>query len=549
MNPGKNKPIALSAALCLGLSLVGSVTLLAGCGGSSSSAPANQTGRATITIVWPEVTRLIPVASNSIKVTFYQGATAVATQTVARPTTGNTSTLTFTGLPTGTLTVSSVALPNADGTGNPQANASVTANITLTQTAQVTMTMASTINSLAISPTTANVAPGATTTLTATAYDAIPNVVLTSPSTISWVSSNTGIAVVSAAGVVTGVAEGTATITATESESGKTATATITVTTGSTGNTLVDLANAYINSLSTEQKNATVVAFTAANTARWSNQLAIPGSGGANSLRNGVAYSTLNPAQKAAWEALVSAALGPSGYTQLQKSQAADNYLSTLNSSYSGLYEYVGFVGAPTASGNWMLQIGGHNNAHNLYYTGNTRLTTTPYLVAAEPKSFTFNGTAFVPLLVQRDSMYNLVNSLTPTELTAAKLSTSFSDLFLGPGRDARSNFPTGTTGRGILASELSTAQKQLLRTAISAWVSTSPNSASYQALYESELDQTYVAYSGTTAFTNQGDYVRIDGPHVWIEFVCLNSGVVSEIYYSTIWRDRVTDYNAAFGF
>ncbi|MGC4042977.1 MAG: DUF3500 domain-containing protein [Armatimonas sp.] len=549
MNPRKTSSIALSAALLLSVSLAGGVVVLSGCGGASSKASASETGRAVISITWPERTRLIPVASNSIKVTFYQGAVAVATQTVARPSTGNTSTLTFSGLPAGNLSVTAVALPNADGTGNPQANTAVTASITIGQTAQISMTMASTIASLAITPATTSVAPGAAVPLTATAYDGSSVVVLTSPSTISWTSSDSGVAVVSAAGEVTGIAGGTATITATESESGKTATATVTVTSGSTGSALVDLANAYINSLTTAQKTATVVTSSAANAAKWSNLPAQPGTGGTTSLRNGVAYSTLTATQKAAWDALVSTALGSSGYAQLQKVRAADDYLGTLNSGYSGSNEYVAFVGTPSTSGTWMLQVGGHHNAHNLYYNGNTLLSTTPYHIAVEPQSFTSSGTSYTPLQTQRDSMYNLINSLTSTQLTSAKLSSSFSDIYLGPGKDARSYFPTGTTGRGILTSNLTTAQKQLLKTAIAAWVSTSPNSSSYQALYENELDQTYVAYSGTTGFTSQGDYVRIDGPHVWIEFACQNGVVLSGIHFHTIWRDRVTDYNAAFGF
>ena len=37
---------------------------------------------------------------------------------------------------------------------------------------------------------------------------------------------------------------------------------------------------------------------------------------------------------------------------------------------------------------------------------------------------------------------------------------------------------------------------------------------------------------------------VRIDGPHVWIEFACQGSD-----HYHTIWRDRATDYGAEFSF
>ena len=87
------------------------------------------------------------------------------------------------------------------------------------------------VTSVSVSPTSASVKVGATTTLTAAV----------SPSnatnkTISWTSSNTNVATVSN-GVVTGVSAGTATITAT-SNNGKTAKATITVT-GSTS-TLVN---------------------------------------------------------------------------------------------------------------------------------------------------------------------------------------------------------------------------------------------------------------------------------------------------------------------
>ncbi len=79
------------------------------------------------------------------------------------------------------------------------------------------------VTSVSISPTSASVKVGATTTLSASV----------SPSnatnkTISWTSSNTSVATVSN-GVVTAVAKGTATITATSSN-GKTAKATVTVT-------------------------------------------------------------------------------------------------------------------------------------------------------------------------------------------------------------------------------------------------------------------------------------------------------------------------------
>ncbi len=92
-------------------------------------------------------------------------------------------------------------------------------------TATVTVTPAP-VASVNVTPPTASVTVGQTTTLQAQTLDA--NGATLTGRAVTWSSSNTGVATVSNAGVVTGVAPGTATITATSE--GKSGTATITVT-------------------------------------------------------------------------------------------------------------------------------------------------------------------------------------------------------------------------------------------------------------------------------------------------------------------------------
>jgi len=82
------------------------------------------------------------------------------------------------------------------------------------------------VASVTVSPSTASVLVGQTTTLTATLRDGNGNVLTGRP--ITWTSSASSVATVSAAGVVTGVSGGTATITATSE--GKAGSATVTVT-------------------------------------------------------------------------------------------------------------------------------------------------------------------------------------------------------------------------------------------------------------------------------------------------------------------------------
>src|SRR5205823_2653412 len=81
------------------------------------------------------------------------------------------------------------------------------------------------VAAVAISPTTATVLVGASVRLAATTTDAAGNVL--SGRAITWVSSAPGVAAVSGAGTVTGVAAGAVTITATSE--GKTGSAAVTV--------------------------------------------------------------------------------------------------------------------------------------------------------------------------------------------------------------------------------------------------------------------------------------------------------------------------------
>lgn len=147
-----------------------------------------------------------------------------------------------------------------------------------------------------------------------------------------------------------------------------------------------------------------------------------------------------------------------------------------------------------------------------------------------------------------KDAVSAMITSLSEDELAKAKLSESFTDVLLGP--DADGDFPE--TKGGIKVSELSDKQKALVLAAITPWASIVDNQTTEDllAVYEDELDETYISYSGTTGLTAQGDYIRIDGPSVWIEFVCQNGVVYSDqIHYHTVYRDHSRDYGGELTF
>ncbi len=208
---------------------------------------------------------------------------------------------------------------------------------------------------------------------------------------------------------------------------------------------------------------------------------------------------------------------------------------------------------ANCAAGAWMLQFGGHHYAANIAYNGGKVVGATPYFMGVEPTSFTMNSVAYTPLKQEHDSLKVMLAGLTADQLASAKLSTSFSDCLMSPDETNGNTNTFPATKQGLIAGGLSTAQKNLVFAAIRNYVSDIDDSSAavLQAIYEGEIDNTYIAWTGsgtsgdTSTFLNANtDYVRIDGPSVWIEFVC-QSGVVfrNQIHYHTVWRDHSRDY------
>ncbi|MGY5116859.1 DUF3500 domain-containing protein [Streptomyces sp. 900105755] len=362
---------------------------------------------------------------------------------------------------------------------------------------------------------------------------------------------------------------------------------------------VVSAANAFLNTLTSDQQASTLLDLTQANATAWSN---LPCGG---TCRPGIQFSTLSDDQLAAAEHVLKLALGSgkdTGYEHVLQTLKADDVLASAEStssasagptdaptatatdsasadpsatptdsasaaaptgappsggagggaggfSYGSGYYYLAFLGTPSKTGTWQLHFGGHHLAVNITYKDGEVSGASPFFTGVEPTSWTADdGTTYAPLAKFRDGLLKLTGSLSTSQLAEAKLSESFGDVLLGPGKDG--DFPE--TKEGIKVSELSPKQKKLVLAAIHPWVADVDDATAAQLMktYAKELDQTYVAYSGGTGLDTQGDYVRIDGPSVWVEFVCQN-GVVfqNQVHYHTVYRDHTRDYGNEFSF
>lgn len=313
------------------------------------------------------------------------------------------------------------------------------------------------------------------------------------------------------------------------------------------------LAQAFADTLDDDQLAELNQDYSYANATNWSNfpqQLLQNGMGGgpggtsSSSGRVGLQISTLDDEQRAALEELMAAALGGEdneGYDEVMGILAADDYLAENygGTDYGSENYYIAFLGEVTDSGTWELQFGGHHLAVSNTYTDGELVSATPSFRGTEPTGeFTLDGETYDPLTQETDALSALAESLTEDQL--AEAATDQSDLLLGPGQDGE--FPEE---EGVKVSDLSEEQQELVLEAIETYVDDLPEdeAAEYMATYESELEDTYVLFSGSTDFSTAGDYIRIDGPSVWIELAMQNGVATSEPHIHSVWRDSETDY------
>ena len=309
---------------------------------------------------------------------------------------------------------------------------------------------------------------------------------------------------------------------------------------------------AFYNTLAPDQQSSLQLTWSLDTARRWSS---LPD---AMVARNGLALGGLNAAQQAAAVALIKTALGDTGSSLQLGVQAAGDYLAANgggNPDGSGNV-HVAFLGTPSATGFWMLQLSGHHATWNLAFNGRGD-SPTPAFFRIEPKAaFTVDGVAYDPLLVQRSAIAGLGAAL--LRYPAAQLAGSVPGLLFGA--DGAGN-TDGTcpravdtvTTHGVLYSRLAASDQALAQTAIRAWVDTQAieraNTLLGAYLNSQALAQTSVAYAGTGSVDVPGNYLLIEGPRLWLEWSVQRSAVNgSDVQYQATWRDKFADYGGKCG-
>ena len=208
-----------------------------------------KSGTSTVTVTLPPVAS-VAVAPSTLPLQVGQTGTLTVTTRDAANNVLTGRTVTWTSNNAGVATVA----PNGTVTAVAPGSATITATSEgKTGTAAVTVT-AIPVASVSVSPTTANLTTGGTQQITATPRDAQGNAL--AGRTVAWLSANTNVATVTAAGLITAVAPGNTTVTATSE--GKVGTVAVTVAAPVVGSVTITPGSATVNVAATTTLAATV---------------------------------------------------------------------------------------------------------------------------------------------------------------------------------------------------------------------------------------------------------------------------------------------------
>ena len=351
---------------------------------------------------------------------------------------------------------------------------------------------------------------------------------------------------------------------------------------------VVKAADAFLNTLSATQKKAVLFAWSdTAQRKNWSN---FP-LGGPGANRKGLRWGELSAAQRTALMTLLAAVLSQSGVDMVKGQMLADDLIRATDQgqgpagaggppasssgggssaagqtapttppagspagglpagsrpqvSFGSEYYFVSFVGTPSTTSPWLLQFGGHHLAINATVVGSD-ITLSPSLTGGEPIRVSFNGKTYtlVPNVpVEAQAAFALLQSLTPAQRAKAVVSTTRTDLVLGPGQDGKTLQPEGLPG-----SAMTSAQKTQFLALIKdrLGILNADDLAAKMSVIQKNLDQTYFAWFGPTTSAGAA-YHRVTGPSVIIEFSPQANDGDPTNHLHNMYRDPTNDYGAA---
>ncbi|MFJ4616949.1 DUF3500 domain-containing protein [Streptomyces sp. NPDC088812] len=282
--------------------------------------------------------------------------------------------------------------------------------------------------------------------------------------------------------------------------------------TGVSTTPVIRAAQAFVDSLTDDQKSATLFDVDADQWLDWTNV--------DSNDREGVALRDLTEKQYALALKLLKSSLSARGLKQANSIRKLNHFLGEYSGDTSKALNEDAYwftvMGTPSAKDAWGFQFEGHHLVINYFVLGD-QVVMTPTFMGSEPTKITYDGVDYHLFREETAAGLKLLRSLDSTQLatavsTAAKTGT---DLIAGAGQD-NAVIPYA----GLKGSELDRKQQQLLLDLVEVYVGYQDEGHARVRLREIEkhLDDTYFYWIGEYE-DDSAFYYRVHSPVVLIEY------------------------------
>ena len=272
-------------------------------------------------------------------------------------------------------------------------------------------------------------------------------------------------------------------------------------------------AEAFIESLTPEERKRTVFAINDDQWRKWENV--------DDYYRQGIAFFEMTDAQKKAAFNLMGAGLSAKGLKLSRDIMKLNYTLGELGNNLARLgddHYFITIMGTPSATQPWGWKADGHHLAINYFVLGD-QVVMSPAFFGAEPaiaKSGKYQGTE--ALQAEQDKGLAMIRGLTDDQRQRAIIKTGPKTENQNVGEAFKDNIVLDYAG--VPVSSLSAAQKKQLVDLVAQYVDNMDDGHAKIRMAEVQrhLDQTYFAWIGET---DPGSvfYYRIHSPVILIEF------------------------------
>jgi hypothetical protein len=295
-------------------------------------------------------------------------------------------------------------------------------------------------------------------------------------------------------------------------------------------------ANAWLGSLSPEQRSKATFAFDSDERLKWHfiPTWTFP--------RNGLTIKEMNPQQRELAQALLKSGLSQKGYTTATSIMQLETILREVEKNDRRDPEgyFFSVFGTPSASGAWGWRVEGHHVSLRFTVVKGMAVSSAPAFLGTNPAEVREGEKKGLRVLGAReDAARALLESLNPTQKTAAIINATAPGDILTMNK----NDITPLEATGVSSASLTPKQRELLMQLIDTYTSIMEADIASErraALEKAGLDKILFAWAGETE-RGKKHYYRIQGPTFLVEYDnTQNDGN----HVHSVWRD----FNGDFG-